>query len=78
MGNHTQTAMGNILDAKEMQDTLIIWGKGLTPHGGMSILIACSEAQSNIDVVCMGLEQMPSGQTDNSEFSETVFAAIST
>ena len=35
----TQTAMGNIVDAKEMLDSLIHWGKGLTPHGRLSILL---------------------------------------
>ena len=74
---YTQTAMGNVVDAKEMLDSLIHWGKGLTPYGRLSILLACSEALSNIDVVHCELEHMLSGQINNSEFSEGVFAAIS-
>ena len=74
--NYTQTAMGNIVDAKEMIDSLVHWGKGLTPYGGLSIVLACSEAMSNITVVQAELEHMLSGQISTSEFSEAVFAAI--
>ena len=74
--NYTQTAMGNINDAREMMDSLIHWGKGLTSYGGLSILIACSEAQTNIDVVHVELENMLSGQVNGSELSKAAVASI--
>jgi hypothetical protein len=74
--NYTQTAMGNINDAREMMDSLIHWGKGLTPHGGMSIMIACSEAQENINVVHTELENILSGQVNESELSKAAVASI--
>ena len=74
--NCTQTAMGNINDAREMMDSLIHWGKGLTPYGGLSIMFACSEAQANIDVVHAELEHMLSGQINKSELAEMAIASL--
>ena len=74
--NYTQTAMGNINDAREMMDSLIQWGKGLTPYGGLSIMLACSEAQANIDFVYTELEHMLSGQINKSELAEVAIASL--
>lgn len=74
--NCTQTAMGNINDAREMMDSLIHWGKGLTPYGGLSIMLACSEAQANIHVVHTELEHMLSGQINKSELAEVAIASL--
>jgi len=74
--NYTQTAMGNINDAREMMDSLIHWGKGLTTYGGMSIMIERSEAQATIDVVHTELENMLSGQVNGSELSKAAVAFI--
>ena len=68
--------MGNINDAREMMDSLIHWGKGLTQYGGLSIMLACSEAQANIDVVHTELEHMLSGQINKSELAETAIASL--
>ena len=71
------TAMGYISDAAFMMDSLIQWNKGLTVHGRLSMLNACSEALANIGVVQGELENMLSGQVNGSAFSETLLAAIS-
>jgi hypothetical protein len=73
----TLTAMGYISDAAFMMDSLIQWDKGLTVHGRLSMLNACSEALANIGVVQGELENMLSGQVNGSAFSETLLAAIS-
>ena len=69
---YTQTAMGQIVDAKEMLDSLIHWGKGITRHAQTAILYACGEAIRNADVVLNELEYMLSEKVEESEFAQSV------
>jgi hypothetical protein len=69
---YTQTAMGQIVDAREMVDSLIHWGKGMTPHARAAILLACGEAIGNVSIVLNELENMLSKQVEKSEFAHTV------
>ena len=71
---YTQTAMGQIVDAREMMDSLIHWGKGMTRHARAAILLACGEAIENVSIVLNELESMLSKQVEESEFAHTVAA----
>lgn len=73
---YIQTAMGQIVDAKEMLDSLIHWGKGITWHAQRAILYACSEAVRNADVVLNELEQMLSEKVQESEFAQSLTTRV--
>lgn len=50
-------AMGLINDAKSIIDSLIIWQKGMTPHGKLYIIRSIREAVGNLNVVLTELER---------------------
>lgn len=51
-----QEAMGLINDAKCMMDSLMSWGKGLTPHGKLFIRQSITSAVCDLTVVVNELE----------------------
>jgi hypothetical protein len=53
-----QSAMGLIVDAKEMVASLAAWGKGVTQAGRANILISLEEADANLYTVISMLEDM--------------------
>lgn len=55
---HLQTAMGLIVDAKEMVASLAAWGKGVTRAGQASILTCLSLAQDEVRTAIEMLENM--------------------
>ena len=55
-------AMGLINDAKTMMDSLISWGKGMTPHGKLYITQSLREAAGNLNLVLTELESMLSNE----------------
>lgn len=61
MEGHLQTAMGLIVDAKEMVNSLAAWRKGLTVAGRGNILTCIREAMMNIITVQEQLESMLNG-----------------
>lgn len=68
----TLSAMGRINDALCMMDSLIQWKKGLTKHGRLSILNACSDALSGIDMATAELEYILSAQIDSAKPEEAL------
>lgn len=55
---HLQSAMGLIVDAKEMIDSLAAWGKGVTRAGQANILNCIKEAMDEVFTVQEQLEDM--------------------
>ena len=55
---HLQTAMGLIVDAKEMVASLAAWGKGVTQAGQASILSTLLGATNEVWTVIAMLEDM--------------------
>lgn len=55
---HLQTAMGRIVDAKEMVDSLAAWGKGVTRAGQANILSCIQRATDEVYTVQEQLECM--------------------
>lgn len=53
-----QEAMGLINDAKCMMDSLMSWGKGLTPHGKLFIRQSITSAVCDLTVVVNELEDL--------------------
>jgi hypothetical protein len=53
-----QPAMGLIVDAKEMVDSLVAWGKGVTRAGQANILRCINEAGDEIFTAIERLESM--------------------
>lgn len=55
---HLQSAMGLIVDAKEMVDSLAAWGKGVTRAGRANIIVCVIDASNEIFTVIDMLENM--------------------
>jgi len=61
--DHVQSSMGNINDARCMLESLIVWKKGLTGHGKISIIMALNEAVNSINLVRAELTAWMTGST---------------
>ena len=55
---YLQSAMGLIVDAKEMVESLAAWGKGVTRAGQANILVCIGEATDLVFTVQEQLENM--------------------
>lgn len=55
---YLQSAMGLIVDAKEMVGSLVAWGKGVTRAGQANILSCINQAGDEIFTVIENLESM--------------------
>ncbi len=58
MEGHLQIAMGLIVDAKEMVNSLAGWGKGVTRSGRANIMLCISDATREVYTVIEMLENM--------------------
>lgn len=64
MEGHLQSAMGLIVDAKEMVASLAAWGKGVTRAGRANILVCINDASNEVWTVITMLENMFNAPTD--------------